>query len=70
MEISKVGMKNRSPDGLSLPNQNTILTLHDLNFKVRSLIYGSYCIVIVMDEFVLFGRVGLTYIILYYYYYY
>ena len=25
-KISKVGTKKRSPDGLSLPNQNTILT--------------------------------------------
>ena len=25
MERSKTGMKERSPDGLSLPNQNTII---------------------------------------------
>ena len=34
MEISKVGTKERSPDGLSLPNQNTIL-IHIIRYYFK-----------------------------------
>ena len=36
MEISKAGTKQRSPNGLSLPNQNTILINIILQYSIRN----------------------------------
>ena len=36
MEMSKAGTKNRNPDGLSLPNQNTIIINIILQYFLRN----------------------------------